>query len=267
MCGRSFLRSSLILALFCLAFLQSCQYNAQATADKVEKARKRLDATNLNIQLGLSYLKQGDVPRAKRKLLIAKEIAPESAEVNGALAYYYEKTGDLIQAKQYYQKALSLSPTHGAQLNNYGAFLCRLGHYVQADAYFLKAVQDVNYVNTAAAYENAGLCAAEIPDNEKAKAYFIKALEQDPRRNQSLFELVSLELKQGNLNRALTYLQSYQAVVLNNRTLLALALETAHKAGNLKFEAFYKQRMSKLNQSGSPTDDTGEKNEHDSSNG
>jgi len=257
-------RSIRLLSVLGLALLQSCQYNAEATAEKVEKSQKRDEVTSLNIQLGMGYLKQGDMPRAKRKLLMALESEPQSVEATGAMAYYLEKTGDLPQAKKYYQKAIALSQNQGAQLNNYGTFLCRTGSYAEADTYFMKAVVDSNYVNTAGAYENAGLCATEIPDIDKAEAYFVKALEQDPRRNQSLFEVATIEIKKENPEKALTFLQKYQELALNDKTLLNLAAEAARAANKPDVEAYYKQRLGKLDQL---ADESGEKNEYDSSNG
>jgi type IV pilus assembly protein PilF len=150
--------------------LQACQH----TKTKVEPQNPKTDlskAASFNIQLGMGYLKQGDRPRAKKKLLSALKQAPESPDVNAAMAYYFEKTDEMDQAQKYYLKALSLSKNSGAQLNNYGTFLCRQAKYEKAESYFLKAVKDEQYINTAGAYENAGLCALAIPDNDKAKLY------------------------------------------------------------------------------------------------
>ncbi|MGQ3891044.1 type IV pilus biogenesis/stability protein PilW [Legionella sp. CNM-4043-24] len=258
------LRSMRLLPVLGLVLLQACQYNAEAKAEKIEKAQKRDATTSLNIQMGMGYLKQGDMPRAKRKLLTALELEPYSVEATSAMAYYLETTGNIPEAKTYYLKALALSKNQGAQLNNYGTFLCRTGHYQEAETYFLKAVNDPNYVNTAAAYENAGLCATEVPDIQKAEQYFVKALEQDPRRNQSLYEVANIEMKQDHPDKALMYLQKYQELSLNDKTLLNLAVKAAQAENKPEVEAFYKLRLSKLNQL---TDETGEKNEYDSSNG
>jgi type IV pilus assembly protein PilF len=183
-----------------LVLLQACQQRTALNIVCWAKAQptRALQAASYNTQLGMAYLKQGDRPRAKRKLLTALDLAPNSADVNAAMAYYLEKTGELKEAYSYYQKALSLAPKSGAQLNNYGAFLCRLGQYKEAEAYFLKAVKDVHYVHTAEAYENAGLCAAAIPDYPKAEYYFKRALKHDPKRRQSLHELVILKQPLGS---------------------------------------------------------------------
>jgi len=238
--------------------LSSCQYNLDRQAQKAADKQKRDTIVSYNIQLAMGYMAQGDMPRAKRKLLIAQDRAPDSAEVKGAMAYFLEKTGDIAGARDYYRKALEGKSIQGASLNNYGAFLCRLGHYAEADSYFLKAIADKRYINSADAYENAGLCANAIPDKSKARAYFIRALEQDSRRKQSLYELVSIELENKNPESALAYLQQYQALLLTDKTLLTVALQAAHQAGEVEREQAYTHMMMGL---------SGEKNEYHTDNG
>lgn len=242
--------------------LQACQQNNDIRAEQLQK---RNEAASYNTQLGLAYLKQGDRPRAKRKLLTALDLAPDSADVNVAMAYYLEKTGEVRKAQVFYQKALVLAPDSGAQLNNYGTFLCRLGHYKEAERYFLKAANDIHYIHTAAAYENAGLCAAAVPDYSKAKHYYLKALQQDPRRKQALYELAAIELKEKHASKALEYMQKYPALSLTDPNILAMGVEAARQAGKRNIEGEYKQRLARLT---NYTDYyTGAKNEYDSSNG
>ncbi|WED44381.1 type IV pilus biogenesis/stability protein PilW [Legionella cardiaca] len=253
------------LSFFSLTLLAACQHNVGTKTDQTAQSRqKNSEAAVYNMQLGVAYLKQGDMPRAKRKLLTALDLAPNSADANVAMAYYLEKTRDIKNARIYYQKALALAPNNGAQLNNYGTFLCRLGKYTEAESYFLKAANDVRYIHTAAAYENAGLCAAAIPDYVKAKQYFVKALQQDPRRKQSLYELASLELKQKHANDALMYLQKYANLSTSDPILLAMVIDSAHQAGKTNIELDYKRRLSHLNHF---TDYPGAKNEYNNSNG
>ncbi|WP_058440747.1 type IV pilus biogenesis/stability protein PilW [Legionella brunensis] len=252
------------LPFLSLILLSACQHNIGTKTDQTVQNSQKASAAAYNTQLGMAYLKQGDMPRAKRKLLTALDLAPDSADVNVAMAYYLEKTDNIKQAKLYYHKALSLAPDSGAQLNNYGTFLCRLGKYSEAESYFLRAVKDVRYLYTAAAYENAGLCVAAIPDYAKAKRYFVKALKQDPRRKQSLYELTTIELKQKHAGKALMYLQKYADLSSNDPTLLAMAINSAHQAGKPSIELDYKKRLSRLNNF---TDYTGAKNEYNSSNG
>ncbi|KTD61675.1 type IV pilus biogenesis/stability protein PilW [Legionella spiritensis] len=247
------------LASLCVfLLLQACQHSLETERKKQVKEQKLSKAAGYNTQLGLAYLKQGDTPRAKRKLLYALQMEPNSPDVNVAMAYFLEKTGDVDEAKNYYSKALSLAPNDGSQLNNYGTFLCRSGKYKEAERYFLKAVNDVHYIHSAGAYENAGLCASAIPDLAKAEHYFTKALEQDPHRRQSLVELVTLEIKQNDPSKALKILQKYQEMALNDPSLLALAVDAAHKAEKADMEDFYKQRLGRFT-----NNVAGEKNDYE----
>nr|WP_196398940.1 type IV pilus biogenesis/stability protein PilW [Legionella saoudiensis] len=226
--------------------LQACTHNNGVIEQKILKKPDLSQAAAYNVQLGLGYLKQGDRPRAKKKLLTALEQEPKSVDAHSAIAYYFEQTNEPVQAKKFYLKALSLAGNAGAQLNNYGAFLCRQGDYKQAELYFLKAAADLRYINTAGAYENAGLCALSANQAEQAKPYFMKALDQDPSRKVSFYELVKIEAKSGHNTRAYALVQKHADLVLNDRTLLFLAKEVAEKAGQYEVAAMYKQTIKKM---------------------
>lgn len=176
-----------LLFLVGLLLLQSCQPTREAAS--------------YNTQLGLAYLKQGDRPNAKRKLLLALSQAPHSPDANAAMAYFMEMSGEIDKARLFYEKAMTMAPGKGAQLNNYGAFLCRHGQYERAEQYFLRAANDINYEHTAGAYENAGLCAMAIPNYIKAKHYFAKALQHDPGCKQARNELVNIERIEHKLDK------------------------------------------------------------------
>jgi type IV pilus assembly protein PilF len=166
-------------------------------------------AADTNVQLGLAYLQSGDVERAKQKLLLAEQQAPASMESQGAMGYFLESTGNFSQAAAYYRRAVVVNPKSGAAQNNYGTFLCRRGHYKEADQHFLLALQDPNYLNTAQVYENAGLCAMQIPDINRAMDYFSQAITQDPKRSLPWLELGRISYQQKNYLQAQQYLSRY----------------------------------------------------------
>ena len=232
-----------LLIATCL-FLQACTHNEESEISNLKKTDLS-KAASYNVQLGLGYLKQGDRPRAKKKLLTALEQEPKSADVNAAIAYYFEQTGEMEQAEKYYIKALALGAHSGAQLNNYGAFLCRQGNYKKAEDYFLKAAGDLHYLHTSGAYENAGLCALSVPDKDKARIFFTKALNQDPSRKMSLYELVKIEVSTGNNSEAYELIQKHPDLVLNDKTLLLLAKEVSEKAGHYDVAVEYEQNIKK----------------------
>lgn len=224
-------------------FLQSCKHTDEENDQQKVKKPNLGKAASYNVQLGLGYLKQGDRPRAKKKLLTALEQEPKSPDVNSALAYFFEQTSEPEKAEKYYLKALSFAANGGAQLNNYGAYLCRKGDYIKAEHYFLKAVNDMKYVNTAAAFENAGLCALSAAKKDKAKLYLTKALNQDPSRKVAFYELVKLEAKEGRDKEAYTLIQRHPDLVLSDRMLLSLGKEIAEKAGQHDVAVAYENNI------------------------
>jgi type IV pilus assembly protein PilF len=184
--------------------------NTVADVDEVAAQKKNAKAAKINTQLGMGYLKQGNTSRAKQKLLMAQEQAPRSPDVAGALGYYFETTGEMNQAQRYYLRALNLAPGKGAQLNNYGAFLCRQAKYSEAEKYFIRATKDINYVNSAGAVENAGICALAIPNLALAKQYFEQAIAQDPQRFNSYYELGKMMLEAKQYKDSLKWIERYE---------------------------------------------------------
>lgn len=220
---------------FSIFFLFSCS-SSRGDYDEIPHKKINAKAAKINIQLGLGYLKQGNVQRAKRKLLIASEQAPNSADVAGALGYFFEKTANKKQALNYYERAMQLAPGKGPQLNNYGAFLCRQGSYEIANQYFEKASKDIHYINSAGALENAGLCALLMPNVNLAKNYFKKAFEQDQQRVKSLYELVKINISDKNYKKALQWIEQYQSINSLDPVIAWLGYEASQKAG-LKAQA------------------------------
>lgn len=252
-----------IIMLAMLLFLQSCQIDSSSREEHLKAAKKQKEAAMLNTQLGLGYLKQGDRTRAKKKLLLAVKQDPDSAEVYAAMAYFFERSGDLNHAENYYKLSMAKGHNGGAQLNNFGVFLCRQGKYKEAEPYFIKAVNDTNYINTAAAYENAGLCALEAKELKKARDYFKMALEQDPSRSASFIEMVKIERKLGDNQQALNDLLKYPDLA-NHPDLLEQAESIASAAGRQDIANTYRAKIFELNKK---TDQTGVNNNDNSHNG
>lgn len=168
-----------LIYLLLIFSLTSCQTSPEKPSTYNPKA------SGYNVQLGLGYLAQGNRERAKQKLLAAIAQDPQSATANDALAYYFESVQDIQQAETYYQHAVQFHPNTGAPLNNYGAFLCRQARYDEANKYFMRAIADPQYINTAMAYENAGLCAIAAGNNKNATIYLKKALAHEPSLQQA----------------------------------------------------------------------------------
>ncbi len=174
-----------------------------------DEHNKQLSAAKINTRLGMAYLERHDIQRSKQKLLLALQQGPTLPEAWYSMGYFLESTGNKEQAKQYYLKAVQFGSGRGDTLNNYGTFLCRSGDYQGAVQQFLKAVQDPNYLQLAAAYENAGLCTLKTAHPAEARRYFEKALAEDPKRSTSLIELAELNFNLGKYALARRELDQY----------------------------------------------------------
>ncbi len=145
-----------------------------------------------NVNLGITYLQQGNREKARDSLNQAIKNAPKSPLCWTALAYLEEVSENITLANQYYQHAIALAPQLGEVHNNYGAYLCRHQHPSEGIQEFLFAARSPNYIYQAAAWENAGLCALSSADKQAAIDYFQAALRNDPNRQLSLTKLTQL---------------------------------------------------------------------------
>lgn len=190
-------------------FLISCT-NTKPARD--EEAELKVNTAKINAQLGIAYLERHNIQRAKQKLLLALEQAPDTPEPWYAMGYFLETTGNKADAKTYYLHAIDLAPQRGDVQNNYGTYLCRTGQYDAAIQHFMMAVQDHNYLDPADAYENAGMCALKIPNNRMARNYFSTALLQDPSKPNALLGLAELDYKSGNYRAASHQLSTFRSI-------------------------------------------------------
>ncbi|MEM1244579.1 MAG: type IV pilus biogenesis/stability protein PilW [Pseudomonadota bacterium] len=186
-----------------------CYMQQNPTTTKIS-AKQKQTAANDNVRLGLAYLQQSRFAIAKQKLLLALQQTPRSTQALDAMAYFQQRTGNNQLAEKYYKRALYYAPTSGKALNNYGVFLCRNKRYPQAIRYFVEAAKQPKYLHPDHAYENAGLCALDIPNTQVATYYFNQALRKNPQRITSLFELADIYYANGNYPKAHKYFQRFQ---------------------------------------------------------
>lgn len=202
----------LLLILLVSLSLVGCATTAskqKRVQGQVYKYGENFSAANANVTLAMAYLKKGELQNAKEKLLLAKKQAPRDPATWYAMGFYQETVGDMKLAKESYQKSVKLAPKNGDVQNNYGTFLCRQGHYRESIKHFMLAIKDENYLDTAGAYENAGLCAMKIPDKKLAENYFKRAIDHDPVISKSLYEMAELKFEAGDYTESKQLLDRY----------------------------------------------------------
>jgi type IV pilus assembly protein PilF len=233
--NRYFYRVPAAIMVLVLASCSSLQTSSERQQDK------RIADTN--IQLGIAYMRQGDYDTALVKLQKALEADPDSATANGTLAILYENVGENELAEKHFKQALRLSPKDPQTHNNYGQYLCRHDKYAEAIEQFKIAASDQLYPGLAASLTNAGICAARIPDDKQAEAFFRKALEHDQNFPYALLQMANLMYTQGNYLAARAYIQRFDSVSAPGAESLWLGVRIENALGDLSAAGGYALKL------------------------
>jgi type IV pilus assembly protein PilF len=225
--------TGLIIGVLCGGLIgcgQSRSTNQSAERlDNTERKPNYANAAKIYAQLGLGYLSQGQVVRAKAKLTSALEYAPKNAEVVSAWGIYWEHVGDIKESRTFHEKALRLAKSEQVSMvyDAYGSFLCRQGDWEGAQRAFSRALSNRQSLNLAFIYESAGLCAANTQHRKEAEAYLTRAVQMDAQRSRAALALSQLKIKQGDFTTASKWLVQYEKFGPQTPESVLLALQIA----------------------------------------
>jgi type IV pilus assembly protein PilF len=169
-------------------------------------------AAKTNTELGRQYMARGDYEIALEKLKRAIAFDKSYAPAHTVLAYLYDNIGEADLAGKEYKEALKYDPDDGSVNNNYGAYLCAQGDWPKAEQYFNKALKDPFYKTPQVPLSNAGICAFNAGDLDKADKFLRQSIEYDENLPASLLTLGKLNYQQGQYLTARAFLQRYEAV-------------------------------------------------------
>ncbi|CAH8218757.1 type IV pilus biogenesis/stability protein PilW [Vibrio aestuarianus] len=198
-----------------------------------------IDMAESRLALGLGYLDNGNMSKARENLEKAIHYAPDDYRTQLAMAHYHEMVEETDAARHTYHAALKAHPKNGNVLNNYGTFLCKQGQYEQADQFFNQAIIQPDYYLTASSYENAAFCALKSGNEEKARYYFTRTLNHDPDRIRAALQLTKLEINAQQYTQARLRLMQLSQRYGYQKASLQLLVELERKAGNTTLEKKY----------------------------
>lgn len=228
--GHMSLPTRSLLSLALVMVLGAC---VSSTADSYqEKAKKRENAAGFNVQLGIAYMNQGNLPLAKEKLDRAMREGPRDPSVHSAMALLNDRLGRPKEADEEFRTALRLSPEDPEILNNYAVYLCRTGRTDEGVKYFMEAAHNALYATPAAAYTNAGVCLRAANRNDPAAEQFQKALSVRPNYAEAAFQLIDLEYTRKELDHARSQLDRYLSVYDATADLLLIGVRIARAQGD-----------------------------------
>lgn len=178
-----------VVLVVCCSLLTACVSNSGSNS--LRSSEGRIQARDAYIQLGIGYLQQGINEQAKEPLQKALDIDPNSADAHAALALVFQNELETDLAAQHFRKALAQGKSTRIQ-NNYGGFLYEQGDYQAAYKQFSEAAEDTMYVGRSRVFENLGLTALRLQDEDLAIEHLERSLRLNPRQPRALLEMASL---------------------------------------------------------------------------
>jgi Flp pilus assembly protein TadD len=130
------------------------------------------------LALGSVYTASGRTSEAISVLKHALEVAPNSDEAYGRIAWVDLNNGRSADAIQYFQKAIDINPYYWMNYNNLGNAYYQIGDFAKAAEYYRKVIE-LDPGNSYA-YNNLGAVLLQSGRFEEAAAPFQKVLQFSP---------------------------------------------------------------------------------------
>ena len=205
--------------------------------------KKQNDAANYNTQLGISYLRQGDLNLAKDKLDRALKENPDNPQVHSARAMLFDRMGVQDQADSEFKAALRLAPHDPDVSNNYAVYLCQSGRTTDGVRRFEEVARNALYRTPWVAYTNAGVCLRTAKRNAEAVKSFKQALAVHPNFAEAAYQLGDLQLQDGDLKAARAQVDSYLGAFDATPDLLLLGVRVARAQNDRIAAALYSRKL------------------------
>lgn len=208
--------------------------NSSSSFQKESDPNRFIKAAEINAELGIAYLRRGDIEKADMKLAKAYIQNPESTQVNLGLGLLNERLSYKDKAEEFFREAVKLEGEDKAASahNNYARFLCGQSRYKEADQFFQVAFRNKLYQNREVSYTNAGYCAFSAKKYDQAIEYFRTALKNNRTYYPALLNMTKLFVIQKQYTLAKAYLDRYFVVGPTTPDILVLAYEIENFLGN-----------------------------------
>jgi type IV pilus assembly protein PilF len=201
------------------------------------------EAAQINQELGIAYLRQGNYEQARTKLEKAVNDDPDLATAHSALGLVYERLGAMDNAEDEYRRAVRLEGKDPNTLNALAVFLCaQRNEPDDALRYFDRALEYPLFPNRVMVFTNAGVCARKV-DLQMSEDYFRRALALEPTSSVVLLQLSDVAFQQGNYLQSRGFLERYITTIGVSPAVLWLGVHIETALGDAKAAEIYGQRL------------------------
>jgi type IV pilus assembly protein PilF len=226
-------------ACACVALLAGCA----STDDNLRSKPQPERAAQLNLELGVDYLRKGNLAQAKEKIERSLEQDNRNARAHSVAGMLYDRLGDEKKAENHFDRALSLDAEDPEIRNNYAVYLCQKGKFARGEKLALEAAENRLYKTPEAALLNAGNCVRSAGDVKRAEEHYRRALQVRPKFAEALFQMADMQFQQTQYVSARAFLQRYMEVGRTSAATLWLGFRIERSLGNGAEAQHYAQRL------------------------
>lgn len=204
---------------------------------------RRLHEYQTQLALAGGDLQAGHLASAEKRARAASRLFPERVDAMMLLAAVASQRGESGQAGQWLQRAAERAPERGDVLNNYGAWLCQNGRASEALPWLDRAMLAPGYSSPEVAQSNAGACALQLGQRERAERDLRAALQRNPSDMQALESMARLSYEQGAFMDARAFAERRLAAAPATVSMLQLASQIETRLGDQRAAERYMQRI------------------------
>lgn len=225
------------------ADIRSLQQGAQEyDVHDDRQVRKRRQYEEL-LRISTDRLGRSDWDAALKHARSAQRLQPSLPDAYTIQAVIEQQRGRIEAAGVLYRKAAELAPQQADVVSNYGAWLCVSGHPAEALVWFDRALEDPAYEARAGVLANAGGCALDAGQHERAVRDLREALAQAPENAYALESMARSEYGQGRYFEARAFNQRRLAAAPATVSVLQLAVQIEDRLGDRAAARRYQQRL------------------------
>lgn len=202
-----------------------------------------VEASKLNVELALGYIRREQLGIAQEKLEKAVEQDPTNLDAFTTMAFLKTLIGENEEAVNYYLDALDIKSNDPGLHNSYGGLLCKMGRYEEGLKEISLAYENPFYDTLYLAFANAGTCYLKQGDLVQAELMLRKALRVNPKHAASLISMAEIGIQSEKYLMARAYIQRYHAKVKPSAESLWLQIQAEKALGDHEHYLKYAKRL------------------------
>lgn len=206
------------------------------------EARQRMQYREF-LRLAGDRVSHGDTEAATRFARSAEKLEPRLPDAFTMQAVIEGAKGQQEAAGALYRKAAELAPQRADVLGNYGAWLCANGHSAESLVWFDRALASPDDGSRAASLANAGGCALDAGQIERADDNLRQALLLAPGNAYALESMARNEVLHGRYFEARAFYQRRLAAAPATASVLQLAIQIEERLGDRMAAGRFQQRL------------------------